>query len=243
MGRYISIAHNHYNVIIQITPFIPNFVYFPQSVSGITIQDFVTRANKLREAISTLSKSLNSPPLNGKDFELFTDQDDCLKKISSALNILKPSVEEMSYLWENIVDNEQARQHNDSLKKEWTMVNQCYIERYNRWAKCNEKLNELRNACWNFDDCLLKMELTMKEVAVNPQSKINRARMLELDHEMPRMLRAMNGISATIADVTNRSSPGDVKDWQRVIDDLKARWQGFVTDWNIQRSRYVNRME
>lgn len=117
------------------------------------------------------------------------------------------------------------------------MVNQAYIERYNRWAKCNEKLNELRNSCWNFDDSLLKMEVSMKEVAANPQSKINRARMLELDHEIPRMLQALNGISATMADVTNRSSPVDVKDWQRVIDDLKARWQGFVTDWNLQKSR------
>ena len=210
-----------------------------QPAGGITVQDFITRAHKLREAIGTLSKSLNSAPLSGKDFEMFTDQDDCLKKISSALNILKPSVEEMGYLWDNIADNDQARHQNDCLKKEWTMVNQCYIERYNRWAKCNEKLNELRNACWNFDDCLLKMEVTMKEVANNPQSKINRARMLELDHEMPRMLRTMNNINAVITDITNRSSPGDVKDWQHVIDDLKNRWQSFVTDWNIQKSRYV----
>ncbi|XP_031782476.1 dystrophin isoform X13 [Nasonia vitripennis] len=206
-------------------------------VGGITVQDFVVRATKIREAIATLAKSLNSTPLSGKDFELFSDQDDCLKKISSALSILKPSVEEMNYLWEGIVDNEQARMHNDNLKKEWTMVNQAYIERYNRWAKCNEKLNELRNSCWNFDDCLLKMEVSMKEVAANPQSKINRARMLELDHEIPRMLQTLNGISATMADITNRSSPVDVKDWQRVIDDLKARWQSFVTDWNIQKSR------
>lgn len=194
----------------------------------------------MREAISTLSKSLHSTPLSGKDFELFTDQDDCLKKISSALNILKPNVEELNYVWENIGDSEQVRHHNDSLKKEWTMVNQRYIERYNRWAKCNEKLNELRNACWNFDDTLLKMEVSLKEVAANPHSKVNRARMLELDHEMPRMLRTMNGIGATIADITSRSSPVDVKDWQGVIDDLKSRWQGFVTDWNIQKSRYAS---
>lgn len=212
-----------------------------QPVGGIKVSDFVTRVNKLRDAIGTLSKSLNTTPLNGKDFELFIDQDDCLKKISSALNILKPSVEEMQYLWESMADNEPVRHVYDSLKKEWTVVNQCYIERYNRWAKCNEKLNELRNACWNFDDSLLKMEVTLKEVATNPLSKSNKSKMLELDHEMPRMLRTMNGISATITDVTNRSSPGDVKDWQQVIHDLKARWQSFVTDWNIQKSRFVKK--
>ncbi|XP_023248432.1 dystrophin, isoforms A/C/F/G/H [Copidosoma floridanum] len=206
-------------------------------IGGITVQDFLARANKLREAIATLSKSLNSTPLNGKDFELFTDQDECLKKISNALNMLKPSVEEMNYLWENLAENEQARHHNDNLKKEWTMVNQCYVERYNRWAKCNEKLNELRNACWNFDDTLLKMEVTVKEITVNPQNKLSKARMTELDHEMPRMVKTMNGIGATIADIKIRSSPGDIRDWQRVIDDLKTRWQGFVTDWNILKSR------
>ena len=212
--------------------------FFPfQSADGVSTQDFVNRANKLREAISTLSKSLNSTPLNGKDFELFSDQDDCLKKISSALSILKPKVEELNYVWESMSDNDHARQHYENLKKEWTVVNQCYIERYNRWAKCNEKLNELRNACWNFDDCLLKMETSMKEVVMNPQSRINKARMLELDHEMPRMLRTMNGICATISDVTNRSSPGDVREWQRVIEDLKSRWQRFVTDWNNYKSR------
>ncbi|KAJ8679612.1 hypothetical protein QAD02_015399, partial [Eretmocerus hayati] len=208
-----------------------------QPIGGISVQDFVTRAGKLREGIATLSKSLNSTPLSGKDFELFTDQDDCLKKISSALGILKPSVEEMGYLWDSVADSEQARHANDNLKKEWTMVNQCYIERYNRWAKCNEKLNELRNSCWNFDDGLLKMEVSLKEIASNPHSKINRARMLELEHEVPRMLRSMNSIGANIADITSRSSPLDVKDWQSVIDDLRERWQGFVTDWNAVKSR------
>jgi hypothetical protein len=212
-----------------------------QSVGVLPVQNFVTRANKLHEAIATLTKSLNSTPLNGKDFEHFTDQDECLKKISNALNILKPSIEEMSYLWENLSENEQVRHLNDSLKKEWTIVNQCYIERYNCWAKCNEKLNELRNACWNFDDCLMKMEVMIKEIITNPQSKFNRIRMLEL--EIPKMLRTINGISSTIVDVTNRSSPIDVKDWQRVIDDLKTRWQRFVTDWNIYKNRFVGYLQ
>ncbi|XP_011503422.1 PREDICTED: dystrophin-like [Ceratosolen solmsi marchali] len=206
---------------------------------ALTVQNYVTRANKLRDAIATLSKSFDSMPLNGKDFELFTDQDECLKKISSALNILKPSVEEIAYLGENISENQQARPLNDSLKNEWTIVNQNYIERYNRWAKCNEKLNELRNACWNFDDRLLKMEVMMKEIVTNSQSKFNLTKMLEM--EIPRMLKTMNGISATITDVTNRSSPVDIKDWQRVIDDLKMRWQKFVRDWNMYKNRFIKK--
>lgn len=152
--------------------------------------------------------------------------------------MLKPSVEEMNYLWENIADNETARHHNDNLKKEWTIVNQCYIERYNRYAKCNEKLNELRNACWNFDDKLLKMEAVVKDLT-NSQTKVNKAKIIEIDHEIPRMPRMMNNINAILADVTSRSSDADVKEWQSLINTLNTRSDKLAAEWNIQKSRYV----
>lgn len=205
---------------------------------GISGTDFVARAQKLREAIVTLSKSLSSTPLSGKDFELFSSQDGCLKKISSALGILKPKVEETNYLCDSLVEgNDQVRYCNDALKQEWTSVNQSYIERYNRWAKCNEKLNELRNMCWNFDDCLLKMEVVVKEISANLQSKVNRARMQEVDREVPRMAKMMSNIATVMADISHRGSAMDVKDWQNEVEDLKFRWQGFASNWNVLKNR------
>lgn len=41
--------------------------------------DFVTRVNKLREAISSVSRQLHSPPLNLKHHEQLSGQEDSLK--------------------------------------------------------------------------------------------------------------------------------------------------------------------
>lgn len=208
---------------------------------GISSADFVVRAKKLREAIAALAKSLSSSPLSGKDFELFSSQDGCLKKISSSLGILKPKVEEMSYLYESLStdgSSDQVRQCHDLLKQEWTCVNQSYIERYNRWAKCNEKLNELKSMCWNFDDYLLKLEVIVKDISANPQSKISKTRMQDVDREVPKMAKMMGNITDIMADISRRGSAMDVKDWQNQVDDLKFRWQGFASNWNVVKNRY-----
>jgi len=214
-----------------------------QDIGGVNPQEFITRISKLREATSTVSRSLNSVPLNGKDYELFTNQEECLKKISNALNILKPSVDEVYYVCENVTrqaKKEQADQIkylSEKLLDEWTNVNQNYVERHNRWIKCYEKWRELHNTCRTFLEWLAKMEEALTKCNVFSHSKANKTRTFELEQEVSRMQRTLNNINAASADISSKATTEDVEELQSMIDNIKHRWQNLVAEINARKEK------
>ncbi|XP_026823545.1 dystrophin, isoforms A/C/F/G/H isoform X3 [Ooceraea biroi] len=212
-------------------------------IGGINPQEFIARINKLREATSTVSRSLNSLPLNGKDYELFTSQEECLKKINNALSILKPSVDEVNYVCESITRQakreqaDQIKHLSEKLQNEWTNVNQNYMERHNRWIKCYEKWRELHNTCRTFLDWLDKMEDALKKCNVFSHSKASKTKTFELEQEVSRMQRTLNNINAASADISSRASTEDVMELQSMIDNIKQRWQNLVAEINARKEK------
>ncbi|XP_067211421.1 dystrophin, isoforms A/C/F/G/H isoform X3 [Linepithema humile] len=212
-------------------------------IGGVNPQEFITRISKLREATSTVLRSLNSIPLNGKDYELFTNQEECLKKISNALNILRPSVDEVYYVCENVTrqaKKEQADQIkylSGKLLDEWTNVNQNYVERHNRWIKCYEKWRELHNTCRTFLEWLTKMEEALTKCNVFSHSKANKTKTFELEQEVSRMQRTLNNINAASADISNKATTEDVEELQNMIDNIKHRWQNLVAEINARKEK------
>lgn len=202
----------------------------------------------MREATSTVSRSLNSLPLSGKDYELFTNQEECLKKISNALNILKPSVDEVNYVCESVMrqaKREQADQikySSEKLQDEWTSVNQNYTERHNRWIKCYEKWRELHNTCRTFSEWLDKMEDALKKCSVFSHSKASKTKTFELEQEVSRMQRTLNNMNAASADICSRASTEDVMELQSMVENIRHRWQNLVTEVNARKEKWVKYM-
>ncbi|XP_014483281.1 PREDICTED: dystrophin-like [Dinoponera quadriceps] len=212
-------------------------------VGGINPQEFIARVSKLREATSTVSRSLNSLPLSGKDYELFANQEECLKKISNALNILKPSVDEVNYVCENVTRQakreqaEQIKYLSEKLQDEWTSVNQNYVERHNRWIKCCEKWRELHSTCRTFSEWLDKMEDAVKKFGVFGHSKTSKTKTFELEQEVSRMQRTLNNVNAVSADISNRASAEDVKELQSMIENIRHRWQNLLDKVDARKER------
>lgn len=212
------------------------------------MQEFTTRVNKIREAVVTVTRSLNSVPLNGDDYEMFSSQEECLKKISNALNILKPSIEEIYSVFENVAallrrdQAEQIRRLGDKLRDEWINVNQSYVERYNRWNKCYEKWKELSNTCRTFLDWLDKMEESLRKLNSLGHTKVSKTKAFELEQEVSRMQRTMNNINVSSASILARAKAGDMIELREIVDTIKSRWQNIVTDLNIRREKYVSIM-
>lgn len=191
-----------------------------------------------------MSRSLNSLPLSGKDYELFANQEECLKKISNALNILKPSVDEVNYVCESVmrqVKREQADQIkylSEKLQDEWTSVNQSYAERHNRWIKCCEKWRELHNTCRTFSEWLDKMEDALKKCNVFSHSKTSKTKTFELEQEISRMQRTLNNVNAASADISSRaSSKEDIMELLSMVESVKHRWQSLVAEVNARKER------
>lgn len=218
-------------------------LYFFQDTVGVNPQEFIARINKLREAIVTVSRSLNSLPLNGRDYELFINQEECLKKINNALNILKPSVDEVNYVCESVIrqakkeQSDQIKRLSEKLQDEWASVSQSYMERYNRWIKCYEKWRELHNTCRTFAEWLDKMEDALKKCNVFSHSKTNKTKTFELEQEVSRMQRTLNNINIASTDISSRASTEDVIELQNIIENIKYRWHNLVTEINARKEK------
>lgn len=209
------------------------------------MQEFTMKVNKIREAVVTVTRSLNSVPLNGDDYEMFSSQDECLKKISNALNILKPSIEEINSVFENVASQlrreqaEQIRRLSDKLRDEWINVNQSYVERYNRWNKCYEKWKEISNTCRTFSDWLDKTEESLRRLNSLGHSKVSKTKIFELEQEISRMQRTMNNINVSSASIFSRAKSEDVVELKEMAETIKRRWQNIITDLNARKEKYV----
>ncbi|XP_036139731.1 dystrophin, isoforms A/C/F/G/H isoform X13 [Monomorium pharaonis] len=210
---------------------------------SVNPQEFITRISKLREAIATVSRSLNSLPLNGKDYELFTSQEECLKKINNALSILKPSIDEVNYVCESVMRQakreqfDQIKHLSEKLQDEWGSISQSYMERHNRWIKCYEKWKELHNTCRTFLEWLDKMEDALKKCNVFSHSKASKTKTFELEQEVSRMQRTLNNINAASTDISSRASAEDVMELQSMIENIKHRWHSLVAEINARKEK------
>ncbi|XP_014615296.1 PREDICTED: dystrophin-like [Polistes canadensis] len=212
-------------------------------VGGPNTQSIITRANKIKEATLTVSRSLNSAPLNGKDYELFNNQEECLKKINNAINILKTNLDELSSASENIARQSKKEQVEhikcliEKLHADWNSINERYIERYNRWNKCYELWNEFQNMCRAFSDWLEKSEDALKKLLSLPHSKVSKTKMYELEQEVSRMQRTKNNISASYADISSRASSEDVAELHNTMENIKHKWNRLLTEINAYKER------
>ncbi|XP_011310319.1 dystrophin isoform X6 [Fopius arisanus] len=212
-----------------------------QEVGSASALDFATRSNKLREAISTISRSLNSTPLNGKDYELFLSQEECLRKMSNALSILRPSVEEMGYLSESAAlsikkeTSDQAKRLAEKLREEWLTVNRNYTERYNRWVKCSQKWREVDHSCWMFTEYMDKSTEILKKVSPKKSGGV----LPEMEHEIQQMQKMFGSIGTLHADILSRSSPEDITELQTTVDHAKHRWHQLLAEFNALKEKYT----
>ncbi|XP_070164124.1 dystrophin, isoforms A/C/F/G/H isoform X4 [Polyergus mexicanus] len=212
-------------------------------IGGVNPQEFIARIVKLREAVSTVLRSLNSLPLNGKDYELFASQEECLKKIANALNILKPSINEVNYICESVTRQakreqaDQIKHLSEKLQDEWTSINQSYVDRHNRWIKCYEKWRELYNTCRTFSEWLDKMEDALKKCNAFSHSKMSKTKTFELEQEVSRMQRTLSNINTTSIDISNRASVEDVTELQSIIENIKQRWQNLVAEISARKEK------
>ncbi|XP_063994816.1 dystrophin, isoforms A/C/F/G/H-like isoform X9 [Diachasmimorpha longicaudata] len=210
-----------------------------QDVGSVSALDYATRSNKLMEALSTISRSLNSTPLNGKDYELFLSQEECLRKISNALGILKPSVEEMGYLSETAVMTmkkeqcDQVKRLGEKLRKEWLVVNCDYTDRYNRWVKCSQKWKEVDHSCWMFTEYMDKSAKLLKKMS----SKMSRGMLLEMDREVQQMQRMFISIGILHGHILSRSAPEDISELQTTVDHTKQRWQQLLAEFDALKDK------
>lgn len=204
----------------------------------------MTRINKLREAISTVSRSLNSPPLNGRDYESFVGQEECLNKINNALNILKSSIEEIDNVGSEVARRSRKEPGSDQvvrliekLKDEWNNVNKKYSTRYGTWTKCSEAWKGLQNTCRTFSEWLDMAEDLLNKLNATGNSKTAKLKVPELEQEVSRRQHTVNTIATSSKDIVSRTSNEEAKEIVDMVENLKTRWQRLCAELKTRKEK------
>uniref|UniRef100_A0A8D8LKE0 Protein detached n=2 Tax=Cacopsylla melanoneura TaxID=428564 RepID=A0A8D8LKE0_9HEMI len=195
--------------------------------------EFITQVNKTREAISTINRQLNNPPLSGELYDQFNQQNDTLQSIKSCLHALKPTVDELEQARDTYLkspDQNQSKRVLDKLKDEWTQVNSAYNERYIQWCKCNDEMKDLSKSCEILQSWLPQCEQLIRELD-DPTSTLSKEQCREKHTEIEKQItlkhKYINSIHATYPKI--KDSPGSSKSLTENIEDVKSRWQIVLT--------------
>ncbi|XP_069695333.1 dystrophin, isoforms A/C/F/G/H isoform X7 [Periplaneta americana] len=213
-------------------------------IGGTQAAEFVTRVNKVREATSTISRQLNSFPLSGRDYDSFPTQEECLKKVKESLNALKPSVDEIEYDRDGVMrrarreQGDQVRRVVDKLREEWSQVNRGYTERHNRWLKCMDTWRNLHNNCQTFGEWLTSAEkmITEWQNADLPLTQA-KAKQKDLEKQVTMKHRTMSNIGIACREVVGRSQPSESANIQKMVDELRHRWQIVLAELTTRRDK------
>ncbi|CAK1546843.1 unnamed protein product [Leptosia nina] len=100
--------------------------------------DAVTRINRARELVASVSAALRSHPLGGRDFDDFPLQEDALARIKSSMAEANIAVEEAENARRRCAA-ERVRRVADKLRDEWAALQSGYQDRYERWSNCQSK--------------------------------------------------------------------------------------------------------
>ncbi|XP_049782226.1 dystrophin, isoforms A/C/F/G/H-like, partial [Schistocerca cancellata] len=218
----------------------------PESKSSAAVQaaDFVTHVNKVREVVSSVSRQLNSYPLNGKDYDTFPAQEETLKIVKEGLLSLKPRIDEIEQQRDAVMrhirrdHSEQVRRVVDKLREEWSLVNRGYTERHSRWLKCTEIWRGMHNNCDTFSEWLCSAEAMISEWNTKTLTlQEAKSKLKELEKQITMKHRMMNNISSSCRIILSQSQPPESTIIQEKVERLRKRWQFVLSELTARRDK------
>ncbi|XP_069180920.1 LOW QUALITY PROTEIN: dystrophin [Procambarus clarkii] len=211
----------------------------------VIVPDFVASVNRLREAISVISRQLNSSKLAGNQYDNLKMQEDELKSIKKGLETLKPRVDgleaERNATVRNITpaESEQVRRVMDKLREEWAQVNRGYTEKHARWLQCSETWRTLQKTIDDFSAWLDMIEEKVQCTSNQPlpDAKITQK---ELEKQVTLKHRPSQTLQNMCKEVTESMNADDGKRLQERVDHLMKRWRALLLDLAARRERIAS---
>ncbi|KAK8748067.1 hypothetical protein OTU49_016299, partial [Cherax quadricarinatus] len=213
-----------------------------QETEPIIVPDFVASVNRLREAISVISRQLNATKLLSNQYDNLKTQEDELKGIKHGLETLKPRVDNLETERNAIVKNvsptesEQVRRVMDKLREEWAQVNRGYTDKHSRWLQCSETWRTLQKTIDDFSVWLNTIEEKVQCTSNQPlpEAKITQK---ELEKQVTLKHRPSQTLQSMCKEVTEGMSADDGKRLQENVDSLMKRWRALLLDLAARRER------
>ncbi|XP_050354937.1 dystrophin, isoforms A/C/F/G/H isoform X1 [Nymphalis io] len=158
--------------------------------------EFVTRANRAREAVAAALGALRAAPLGARDYDDFPLQQDALARIKASMEDIQVSVDDIenSYSFASRkTASEQVKRVRDKLRAEWTALLEAYKERHDRWSRCQSSWAALYAALEKGGEALDALERDLDAAA---NGNVTQQQLEDLDKQVRARQREANEISA-----------------------------------------------
>jgi len=210
--------------------------------------DFVTRVNKLREAISSVSRQLHSPPLNLKHHEQLSGQEDSLRSIKSALVTLKANMGTYDREKDEAINvaplaeqKEQIQRVFDKLGAEWDLLNRSFAEKQIQVDQSLATGRSLHADMKDFEDWLNDTDVALHSIQAEGLSRMERKEKLkELESQVTARHKVMSNITTTCREVGAESSIADAVLLREKQDTLGKRWRSLLSGLAAIRQRLTS---
>ncbi|KAM3837732.1 dystrophin isoform 2-T2 [Vipera latastei] len=208
---------------------------------------YLTEIQQLLQALSTVEDLLNSPTLQGKDYENLVRKEDDLKKIkgtlrrySDQIEIIqnkKPAVLKSATPGEAMKIEEKLTQ----LTSQWEKVNKIYWDRQAKFDKSLEKWRNFHHDMKNFNFWLAEAEQTLAKIRVEPDDpNVSKRKQYiqDLQDDIGRQQAVVRTLNLDGDEIIEQSSATDASNLREKLDSLNFRWKEVCRQLAERKKRF-----
>ncbi|XP_063538770.1 uncharacterized protein LOC134748000 [Cydia strobilella] len=197
--------------------------------------EYVTRANRCRERVAAVARSLQAPPLGTRDYDEFPLQEDALAKVKSSISELEAVVAETESVFTSLnqqpSDNAQATRVRRKLQTEWTALKDNYKERRERWTRCQAEWAALYAALEACGAWLDNAERSLQQARSSQEPlKDLKQKLRDLEQQMTARASAVSAARAGGRAVLGACGGALARGVQDQLEQLLARWLKAAAD-------------
>ncbi|XP_013928464.1 PREDICTED: dystrophin-like [Thamnophis sirtalis] len=205
---------------------------------------YLAEIQQLLQALSTLENFLNSPILQGKDYENLVRKENDLKKIkdtkrrySNQIEIIqnkKPAVLKSPTPGEAMKIEEKLIQ----LTSQWEKVNKIYWDRWAKFDKSLEKWRNFHHDMKNFNLWLTEIEQTLAKIRVETDDPNVSKSIQDLQDDIGRQQAVVRTLNTVGDEIIEQSSTTDASILREKLDSLNFRWKEVCRQLAERKKRF-----
>ncbi|XP_074850648.1 dystrophin isoform X3 [Carettochelys insculpta] len=207
---------------------------------------YLSEILRLLQALSEVEDLLNSPHLQGRDYEELFKQEECIKKVKDSLGKFSGQVEvirsKKTSALQSATPGEAAKiQENlTQLNFQWEKVNKMYRDRQAWFDRAAKKWQCFHHDMKNFNQWLTdaELQLTRAQTGTRDQDHAQIKQYLkELQDGIGRQQSVIRTLNITGEEIIEQSSSADANVLKEKLGSLNFRWQEVCRQLAERRKR------
>ncbi|KAM6448274.1 dystrophin isoform 3-T3 [Liasis olivaceus] len=208
---------------------------------------YLAEIQQLLQALSTMEDLLNSPTLQGKDYEDLVRKEEDLKKIKDTLGRYSGQIEiiqsKKTAVLKSATPGEamKIQEKLNQLTSQWEKVNKIYWDRQAKFDKSVEKWRNFHHDMKNFNLWLTEAEQTLAKIRVesdDPDASKSKQYIKDLQDGIGSQQAVIRTLNIDGDKIIEQSSATDASILKEKLDSLNFRWKEVCRQLAERKKRF-----